>query len=430
MKISESLIPIIKDEPKEANIVSHKLMLKAALIRQNAAGIYTWLPMGVKVLNNIIGIIREELSKIGAEEILMPTMQPMNIWYESGRENIYGKEMLKVRDRHDAELLYSPTNEEMVVDIFRSNVKSYKQLPMTLYQIQWKFRDEIRPRFGVMRGREFLMKDAYSFDLSVEDAKSTYFKIFSAYLNIFKAMNLQAIPVQADTGPIGGDLSHEFHLIAKVGESQIYYDKKLESDALTLEERISAYSAADEKHDINKCPIPLEDLRTARGIEVGHIFFIGDQYTKKLNANIQDSQGLVTPQMGCYGIGVSRLVGAIIEAHHDEYGIIWPKTIAPFHIIIIMIPNEDQEYNKFTEQLYQNLKSTNLQILFDDTKDTAGNKFMRGDLLGIPMQLIISHKNFLSDRIEYKIRKTTERGEILKNNGDFIDQINSLYNQI
>jgi prolyl-tRNA synthetase len=409
MRLSQYFLPLLKENQSEATIISHNLMLKAGMIRQNASGIYSWLPLGLKVLKKIANIIRKEFNSIPANELLMPCIQPASVWKESGRYEDYGKEMLRIKDRHDQELLFGPTNEELLTDIFRNNIKSYKELPQILYQIQWKFRDEVRPRFGVLRGREFLMKDAYSFDIDVESAKESYFKVFSAYLRIFKNMGLKVIPVKADSGPIGGDLNHEFHIVAQNGESDLYFDKAfLDWDGLNLEFLKEAYSVADEKYDRDNLPIEESDLIKSKGIEVGHIFYFGTKYSKPLNAAVQDKHGKdVLLEMGSYGIGVSRLVGAIIESSHDERGIIWPKEISPFDISLINLDVNNEKLREFSDKLYSKLKENNIDVLYDDTDQRAGVKFGSNDLIGIPLHVIVGQKNMQNNFIEIKCRKTS-----------------------
>ena len=347
MRLSQYFLPVLRENPSEAQIVSHRLMLRAGMIRQSSAGIYSWLPLGLRVLRKVERIVREEQDRAGAQEILMPTVQPAELWRESGRYDDYGDEMLRIRDRHDREMLYGPTNEEQVTEIVRASIKSYRDLPKLLYHIQWKFRDEVRPRFGVMRGREFLMKDAYSLDLDTAGAKRSYNKMFAAYLRTFARMGLKAIPMQADPGPIGGDLSHEFIILADAGESDVFFDRRwLETDIPVIEvdyrgdlepifQRWTAsYAATDEKHDPASCPIPQTELVTARGLEVGHIFYFGDKYSRPMQALVARPDGAAVPlQMGSYGIGVSRLPGALIEANHDDAGIIWPESVAPFRTV-------------------------------------------------------------------------------------------------
>ena len=348
MRMSQFFLPVLKDTPAEAQIVSHRLMLRAGMIRQSSAGIYSWLPLGIRVLKKIEQIVREEQDAAGAQELLMPTIQPADLWRESGRYEDYGLEMLRITDRHERDMLFGPTNEELITEIFRGSVRTYKDLPKLLYHIQWKFRDEVRPRFGVMRGREFLMKDTYSFDLNFEDAKKTYNKMFVAYLRTFARLGLQAIPMFADTGPIGGDLSHEFIILADTGESEVYCHKDLlgfdvmsqevtddQSIQLIVDRWTSLYAATDEKHDLSQESLLAKDLVSARGIEVGHIFYFGTKYSKTMNAFISSPSGQNIPvEMGSYGIGISRLVAGIIEASHDDDGIIWPEAVAPFLSLI------------------------------------------------------------------------------------------------
>ena len=417
MRVSQYFLPLLKEEPKEAQIISHRLMLRAGMIRQQSAGIYTWLPLGLAVLKNIEYIVNDELQKAGCVPLLMPTLQPTDLWKESGRYDALGKEMLRFKDRADRELLYSPTNEEMIVDVFRGYVKSYKQLPLNLYQIQWKFRDEVRPRFGVMRGREFLMKDAYSFDIDVENAKKVYAKMYDAYDRIFTRMGLTAVAVKADTGAIGGDMSHEFHVVADTGESAIYYDAKLDDArtgkiTLTSEEKRKLYSAADELHVPDQCPLSPEQLRTARGIEVGQVFFLGNKYSKAMGVTVTGPNGEITPEMGCYGIGVSRLVGAIIEASHDANGIIWPESVSPFDAGIINMRSGDVACDKLCEELYAALIKANLKPLYDDTDKRGGEKFAGMDLIGLPWQLTVGPKGAAAGTIEVKHRRTGEKAEV------------------
>jgi prolyl-tRNA synthetase len=409
MRLSQYFLPLIKENPSEAAIVSHRLMLRAGMVRQLSSGIYNWLPLGLKVLKKIEQIIREEMNEAGAVELLMPTMQPAQLWQESGRYDDYGKEMLRVTDRHDHAMLYGPTNEEVLTDIFRQNVKSYKDLPMNLYQIQWKFRDEIRPRFGVMRGREFYMKDAYSFDIDAKSARESYEIMFKAYIKTFRRLGLKAIPVRADNGAIGGDLSHEFQILAETGESQLYYDRAFEShldqEDVDFDKLVSLYAAADEMHDSENCPVASSELLTQRGIEVGHIFNFGLKYSEAMKAAVPGPDGKdIYPNMGSYGIGVSRLVGAIIESSHDENGIIWPKSVAPFDVALINIRPQDEECSRACEELYQKLKSLGLDVLYDDTADSAGKKFAAMDLIGIPAQLAIGPRGLKDNKVEFKKR--------------------------
>ncbi|KJS26535.1 MAG: proline--tRNA ligase [Hyphomonadaceae bacterium BRH_c29] len=427
MRLSRYFLPVSKEAPADAAIVSHQLMLRTGMVRQNGAGIYTWLPLGLRVLNKIEQIVREEMDRAGAVELLMPTLQQADLWRESGRYEDYGKEMLRIKDRHDREMLYGPTNEELITDVFRSYVKSYKQLPLNLYHQQWKFRDEVRPRFGVMRGREFMMKDAYSFDLTEEGARVSYFKMFCAYLNAFNRMGLTAVPMRADTGPIGGDLSHEFIILADTGESAVFCDRKLldlpapgldldfDSDLTAeVEKRTQYYAATEEMHDeaaFNALP---EDRKvSARGIEVGHIFSFGTKYSKPMNAVVQGPDGQMVPvQMGSYGIGVSRLVGGIIEACHDENGIVWPESVAPFQVGLINMRVGDEGCDKACGELYEKLEAAGIETLYDDTDDRAGAKFARMELIGLPWQLVIGPKGLEKGVIEVKNRKTGEKIEL------------------
>ena len=425
MRLSRYFLPLLRDDPKEAEIASHRLMLRAGMIRQSSAGIYSWLPLGHRVLRKIEAIVREEQDRAGAIELLMPTIQPADIWRESGRYEDYGKEMLRITDRHERKMLYGPTNEELITEIFRSGVKSYKELPRIFYHIQWKFRDEIRPRFGVMRGREFLMKDSYSFDLTAEDARRSYNKMFVSYLRTFARMGLKSIPMAADTGPIGGDLSHEFIILADTGESEVYChrdylglaapgaDLDYEADlAPLIADWTGNYAATSEKHDARRFEkeVPQQDRVTARGIEVGHIFFFGTKYSHAMGARVQGPDGdLVTVEMGSYGIGVSRLVGAIIEASHDEAGIIWPQAVAPFDVGLINLKSGDPDTDKACEDLYAKLKQAGLEVLYDDRDERAGAKFATFDLIGLPWQVIVGPKGIKAGEIELKHRATAER---------------------
>ncbi len=427
MRLSRYFLPVSKEAPADAAIVSHQLMLRTGMVRQNGAGIYTWLPLGLRVLNKIEQIVREEMDRAGAVELLMPTLQQADLWRESGRYEDYGKEMLRIKDRHDREMLYGPTNEELITDVFRSYVKSYKQLPLNLYHQQWKFRDEVRPRFGVMRGREFMMKDAYSFDLTEEGARVSYFKMFCAYLNAFNRMGLTAVPMRADTGPIGGDLSHEFIILAETGESAVFCDRNLldlpapgldldfDSDLTAeVEKRTQYYAATEEMHDEAAFDALPEDRKvSARGIEVGHIFSFGTKYSKPMNAVVQGPDGQMVPvQMGSYGIGVSRLVGGIIEACHDENGIVWPESVAPFQVGLINMRVGDEGCDKACGKLYEKLEAAGIETLYDDTDDRAGAKFARMELIGLPWQLVIGPKGLEKGVIEVKNRKTGEKIEL------------------
>ena len=426
MRLTRFFMPTLKENPSEAQIVSHRLMLRAGMIKQQAAGIYSWLPMGHRVLKNIEQIVREEQDRTGAHEVLMPTIQPADLWRESGRYDDYGLEMLRIRDRHERDMLFGPTNEEMITDIFRTFAKSYRDVPLNLYHIQWKFRDEVRPRFGIMRGREFLMKDAYSFDLDAEGAKRAYNKMFVAYLRTFERMGLKAIPMRADTGPIGGDLSHEFIILADTGESEVFCDKRwLDMDLSgrdvsydddlepMFQELTGIYAATDEMHDPAACPVPADQLETRRGIEVGHIFYFGDKYSKPLGAVVSTAEGEQIPvHMGSYGIGVSRLVGGIIEASHDENGIIWPESVAPFPVGLINLRTGDDECDAACADLEAKLTAAGKEPLYDDRNERAGGKFADMDLIGLPWQLIVGPRGLKKGVVELKNRASGEREEI------------------
>ncbi len=413
MRLSEYFLPVLKENPSEAKVTSHLLMLRAGMIRQQSSGLYSWLPLGLKVLKNIEEIVRFNMHTVGGIELLMPCIQPSDLWLESGRYDDYGKEMLRIKDRHDNDLLFGPTNEEVITDIFRNNIKSYKDLPKNLYHIQWKFRDEIRPRFGVMRGREFLMKDAYTFDIDEESAIKSYNRMYLAYIQIFRDLGVPAIPVQAESGAIGGNLSHEFHIIADTGESAIYYDKKFkilaEDSVLNLDLLRSLYAAADEKHDPKTCPITGDALVSRRGIEVGHIFYFGTKYSKPMNASVTNARGeLVNVEMGAYGVGISRLVAAIIEASHDEKGIVWPDSVAPFKVSILNLDVNNSLCKSASEEIYQTFCYHNIDILYDDTDARPGQKFATHDLIGSPWQIIVGSKNISTGMVELKHRKTGE----------------------
>jgi prolyl-tRNA synthetase len=419
MRLTKALIPTLKETPAEAQIVSHRLMLRAGLIRQQASGIYAWLPAGLRVLTKIANIVREEQDRAGAQEVLMPTIQSADLWRESGRYEAYDKEMLRITDRHDRELLYGPTNEEMITAIVRDNIKSYRDLPQLPYHIQWKFRDEVRPRFGVLRGREFLMKDAYSFDLDFDGAYRSYKAMMLAYMRTFQRIGITAIPMRADTGAIGGDLSHEFHVLAPTGESGVFYDSAFEAgDALGATDiedfyaqMTSIYAATDEKHDeATWGTIPQERKREGRGIEVGQIFYFGTKYSKAMSFAVTGPDGQkFFPEMGSYGIGVSRLVGAIIEAKHDDAGIIWPEAIAPWRVAILNLRQGDTTTDALCEQLYAALGG---DALYDDREERAGAKFAEADLMGHPWQLIVGPKGAARGVVELKRRATGERFEL------------------
>ena len=426
MYLSKLFIPILKDLPAEAKIKSHQLMLRTGMIKQSSAGIYSWLPLGFKIMKKIESIVREEQNAIGAQEMLMPTIQSSEIWKESGRYDDYGEEMLRIKDRQGREMLYGPTNEELITDVFRSSVKSYKSLPQLLYHIQWKFRDEIRPRFGVMRCKEFYMKDAYSFDLTDEDAKKSYNKMFFSYLKTFNRLGLKAIPMAADTGPIGGDLSHEFIILADTGESDIYADKEIfeidlkkysgKDDSLEKmrEDYMNIYAVTDEKFDDKEFNLKVkkENQLKTKGIEVGHIFYFSDKYSKPMNCTIDDKSGKKTSvKMGSYGIGVSRLVGATIEANYTNDVMKWPKSITPFDVVIIpSISKNNKENLQKAEKIYKALKKQNIDVLLDDVEENMSNKFKKHDLIGIPYQIIIGSK---SEEEKFEFKELNLQSEIL-----------------
>jgi len=418
MRLSRYFLPLLKETPADATIASHRYMLRAGMVKQDSAGIYIWLPLGYKVLRKIEQIVREEQNKIGAVEMLMPTIQSANHWKETGRYDAYGPEMLRITDRGDRELLYGPTNEDMITDMFRSYVRSYKDLPQSLYHIQWKFRDERRPRFGVMRGREFLMKDAYSFDIDPEAARLAYYKQFVAYLNTYARLGLKAVPMRADTGPIGGDLSHEFLILAETGESEVFCHKDLVDmpapgflqsvDKLkaVFDQRTSLYAATDDMHNEDDfAKVPKDKQLSARGIEVGHIFYFGDKYSGPMKAQVTGQDGKnVNVMMGSYGVGVSRLVGGIIEASHDESGIIWPKSVAPFGAGIINLKTGDADTDGVCEDFYQKLSKAGIDPLYDDKNDRGGQKFARMDLIGLPYQIVVGPRGLKEGIVEVKTR--------------------------
>ena len=428
MRLSQLFLPVLKENPSEAQIVSHRLMLRAGMIKQSSAGIYSWLPLGFRVLKKIEQIVREEQDAAGAQEILMPTIQPAGLWRESGRYDDYGAEMLRITDRHERDMLYGPTNEELITDIFRNSLRSYRDLPKNLYHIQWKFRDEVRPRFGIMRGREFLMKDNYSFDLDYESARRSYNKMFVAYLRTFERMGLKAIPMEADTGPIGGDLSHEFIILAETGESEVHChadyldfaaieeDVDYNGDLSGIIERwTERYASTDEKHDQAKfeSEVPADKRISTRGIEVGHIFYFGDKYSKTMGATVTGPDGQDVPvEMGSYGIGVSRLVGGIIEASHDDKGIIWPDAVAPFNVGVINLKVGDGDCDRVSGEIYEKLTSAGYDVLLDDTDERAGGKFATMDLIGLPWQLVVGPRGLKSGVVELKRRATDEREEL------------------
>ncbi|MCP4205431.1 MAG: proline--tRNA ligase [Shimia sp.] len=429
MRLSRYFLPVLKETPADAQIVSHRLMLRAGMIKQSSAGIYSWLPLGFKVLRKIENIVHEEQVRAGHIPMQMPTLQSADLWKESGRYDAYGEEMLRITDRHDRDMLYTPTAEELITDIFRSNVSSYKDLPLTMYQIQWKFRDEIRPRFGVMRGREFYMKDGYNFDLSKEDALHAYNRHLVSYLRTYERMGLQAIPMRADGGPIGGDYTHEFLVLAETGESEVFYDsavtdlsfgdREIDYDSVeqcqgVLEEFTTKYARTDETHDeavFNE--VPEERRRTARGIEVGQIFYFGTKYSDALGAQVQTAEGeKVSVHMGSHGIGVSRLLGAIIEASHDDNGIIWPEGVTPFHAGIVNLKQGDAEADAACEALEKALESAGLEPLYDDRKERAGGKFATMDLIGLPWRITVGPRGLKNGVVELTSRRTGESEEL------------------
>jgi prolyl-tRNA synthetase len=429
VRLSKSFLPVMKDSPSDAQIVSHKLMLRAGLVRQTAAGIYAWLPIGLRVLKKIEQIVREEQDKAGAIEMLMPTLQSADLWRQSGRYDAYGPEMLRITDRHKREMLFGPTNEEMITALFRDDVKSYRELPRTLYHIQWKFRDEVRPRFGVMRGREFLMKDAYSFDLDEAGARNSYYTQLLAYLRTFQRLGVRAVPMKAASGPIGGDLSHEFIVLAPTGESEVFYDSAFEefdygaggldySDEAGLhglfDQVSSTYAATDETHDETRwADVPAERQRTGRGIEVGHIFSFGDKYSASMGLKVSGPDGnFVTPMMGSYGIGVSRLVGAIIEASHDDAGIVWPEAVAPWQVGLVTMRGDDPASIAAADDLYARLTAAGVETLYDDRDERGGVKLGSMDLIGLPWQLILGPRGLAAGTVELKNRRTGEKLEL------------------
>jgi len=425
MRLSRYFLPVLKESPKEAEIVSHKLMLRAGMIKQQAAGSYSWLPLGLKVLQKVIKIIEEEQNRSGAIELLMPTLQSADLWRESGRYDAYGEEMLRLKDRHKRDMLYGPTNEEMITDIFRTYVHSYKDLPLNLYHVQWKFRDEVRPRFGTMRSREFLMKDAYSFDLDKEGATQAFYRMFVAYLRTFHRMGLVGIPMRADSGPIGGDMSYEFHVLASTGESGVFLhadlvkkpipsiDTDFRSDLTPIfKDWTSLYAATDEMVDEKQfeADVPEEKRLKARGIEVGHIFYFGTKYSEPMKATVTGPDGKeITIHGGSYGIGPTRLVPAIIEAGHDNNGIIWPVSVAPFEVELINLKAGDKDTDAACDKLYGELHSAGLDTLYDDRDQPAGAKFATADLIGIPYQIILGPRGLKEGQAEVKYRKTGER---------------------
>jgi prolyl-tRNA synthetase len=429
MRLSQAFLPVLKESPSDAQIVSHKLMLRAGLVRQTAAGIYAWLPLGYRVLKKIEQIVREEQDRAGAIELLMPTLQSADLWRQSGRYDAYGPEMLRIRDRHEREILYGPTNEEMITALFAAETKSYRELPRTLYHIQWKFRDEVRPRFGVMRGREFLMKDAYSFDLDEAGARLSYYKQMLAYLRTFQRLGIQAVPMKAASGPIGGDLSHEFIVLAPTGESEVFYDAAYdgfdwsqsdlnyadEAGLKGLFDRVNGtYAATDETHDEARwAELRPEQQRTGRGIEVGHIFYFGTKYSDAMNLRVSGPDGSqVVPHMGSYGVGVSRLVGAIIEASHDDHGIVWPDAVAPWAVGLVTMRGDDAASQKAAGELYDTLTAAGVEVLYDDRDERGGAKLAGMDLMGLPRQVILGPRGLATGTVELKDRRTGEKQEL------------------
>ena len=445
MRMSRYFLPVLKEDPKEAQIVSHRLMLRAGMIKQQAAGIYSWLPLGYKVLKRIEQIVHEEQQRAGHIPMLMPTLQPADLWRESGRYDDYGEEMLRVTDRQKRDLLYGPTNEEMITDVFRSHVNSYKELPLTLYHIQWKFRDEIRPRFGVMRGREFLMKDGYTFDMTKEDALHAYNRHLVTYLRSYERMGLQAIPMRADSGPIGGDDTHEFLVLAETGESEVFYDSEItdlkfgdraidydsvEECQAVMDEFTSRYARTDETHDQAVFDqVPEERRRTARGIEVGQIFYFGTKYSEPMGATVVGPDGQRVPvHMGSHGIGVSRLLGAIIEANHDDKGIIWPEGVTPFHVAIVNLKQGDASTDSACEAIYTDLQARGLDPLYDDRNERAGAKFASMDLIGAPWRITVGPRGLANNLVELTNRRTGETVEVAPS--DAIARVADIYKPI
>ena len=426
MRLSRYFLPILRETPKEAEIVSHRLMLRAGMIRQEAAGIYAFLPLGLRVLRKVCRIVREEQDRAGAVEMLMPTLQPAELWRESGRYDDYGKEMLRIQDRHERDMLYGPTNEEMITEVFRAYVRSYKDLPLNLYHLQWKFRDELRPRFGLMRGREFLMKDAYSFDIDFAGARHAYNKMFAAYLRTFARLGLKSIPMVAESGPIGGNLSHEFIILASTGESEVYCHRdyldfpvppenvnfgNVEELQKIFDQWTSLYAATSEKHDTAAfAKLPADKQVSARGIEVGHIFYFGTKYSEPMKAVVTGPDGSERPvHMGSYGIGPSRLVAAIIEASHDDAGIIWPESVAPFTVAILNLKQGGGETDAACQELYRALSERGIEVLYDDLDQRPGAKFATADLIGIPWQILVGPRSLAEGKVELKKRTDNSR---------------------
>jgi prolyl-tRNA synthetase len=429
MRLSRYFLPILRETPKEAEIVSHRLMLRAGMLRQEAAGIYAFLPLGLRVLKKVCDIVREEQNRAGAIELLMPNIQPAELWRESGRYDAYGKEMLRIKDRHERDLLFGPTNEEMITEIFRAYVRSYKDLPLNLYHLQWKFRDEIRPRFGLMRGREFLMKDAYSFDLDFAEARHAYNRMFVAYLRTFARMGLKSIPMVAESGPIGGSLSHEFIILAQTGESEVFchrdYLDFVVPDASVdfndvaglqaiVDKWTSLYAATSEKHEAEKfAKLAADKQVSARGIEVGHIFHFGTKYSEPMKAVVNGPDGVERPvHMGSYGIGPSRLVAALIEAFHDAAGIKWPEPVAPFKVVILNLKQGDTATDQASETVYRELSAKGIEVLYHDLDERPGSKFATADLIGIPWQVLIGPRGLAAGTLEVKRRADSSRENV------------------
>lgn len=411
MLLSRYFLPTLKENRSDAGVISHNYLLRGGFIRPLASGIYNWLPAGLRVLNNIRRVIDLEMTQSGALEVLMSLIQPASLWLESGRYDDYGAEMLRIKDRHDRDMLFGPTHEEAMTDIFRNNVKSYKDLPLHFYHIQWKFRDEVRPRFGLMRGREFLMKDGYSFDKNYEDARATYKTVFLAYLRIFRRLGLMAVPLRADNGAIGGDLSHEFHILADTGESGLFFEDAFMERLKCIDDKLfddidNYYAATDDVHCKDNSDT---DIKEKRGIEVGHIFYFGTKYTESMNAAVQGADGkFFFPHMGSYGIGVSRLLPAIVEAFHDRDGIIWPEIIAPFKVAVLNLKQHDSQCCRIAESIYQKLINANIDAIYDDTDDSSGIKISRTRLIGIPKQIMVGNRAVNEGKIECKKRSNDE----------------------
>ncbi|MDB6452166.1 proline--tRNA ligase [Falsirhodobacter sp. 20TX0035] len=445
MRLSRYFLPVLKENPSEAQIVSHRYMLRAGMIKQQSAGIYSWLPLGFKILKRIEQIVHEEQIRAGHIPLLMPTLQTADLWRESGRYDDYGQEMLRIKDRQGREMLYGPTNEEMITDIFRSHVNSYKDLPLTLYQIQWKFRDEMRPRFGVMRGREFLMKDGYSFDIDRDAALHAYNRHMVAYLRTYERMGLTAIPMRAASGPIGGDNTHEFLVLAETGESEVFYDsavtdlklgaRDVDMDdraavAAVCEEFTTLYARTDETHDEALFAEVVEDRRrVARGIEVGQIFYFGTKYSEAMGATVVTADGSRVPvEMGSHGIGVSRLLGAIIEANHDDKGIIWPEGVTPFHVGLVNLKQGDASTDSACNALYSALVAQGLEPLYDDRDERAGAKFATMDLIGLPWRITVGPRGLANGKVELTSRRSGESEELSMEAA--VDRLTQIYASI